>query len=532
MHGIHGRKCLSVDLSDDASADCLTTLTESESGSDLEGNIVNELTVKLNVVTGHDELLVSILGARRVVERDGDIRSSDEELRSVVVHEGGVPSTLLLLEDVDLSTELLDGLDRAGDDHDLATLDLLTLDTTEKGTHVVTSHALVELLVEHLDTSEGGLEGVAETKDLNLSTLGDGASLDTASDDGTTTGDGEDVLDGHQEGLLKVTRGELEPLVGLLHELADGLSADLGVPALKSGQGGARDDGSVLTIETVGGEEVPHLHLDEVKHLRVVNLVDLVDEDNELLDTDLLGEEKVLSGLGHLAVSGGDDNDGTVHLSSTSNHVTDVISVTRAVDVGVVAVGSLVLDVSSGDGDTTGTLLRGLVDGSIVDELAGSRSLGKGLGDGSSQGGLTVVYGTVRMIRKSRECQKTEERRRTKQGFGAGKLLTDVANGTNVHVGLVTDELARLGGVGAKLGSDGDTGKGGEDRGGAGGDGKSGLAPGVHGSRDDGGSSGRGSGPLDGKRASKALGCLGAKQTHDVVCDAGKDEGRKMTGGG
>lgn len=68
---------------------------------------------------------------------------------------------------VDLGLELLDGLDTTGSGDDLATTDLLTLDTTQQCTHVVASLALknyqrqktycvsrathpVELLVERL----------------------------------------------------------------------------------------------------------------------------------------------------------------------------------------------------------------------------------------------------------------------------------------------------------------------------------------------------------------------------------------------
>jgi hypothetical protein len=93
----------------------------------------------------------------------------------------------------------------------------------------------------------------------------------------------------------------------------------------------------------------------------------------------------VLPGLGHLSVAGGNDNDGTVHGSSTSDHVLDVIGVTRAVDGGV-------LDVCGGDGDTTLALLRSLVDGAIV-EVCGVALLGLTLGDGSCEGGLWIVSG-------------------------------------------------------------------------------------------------------------------------------------------
>jgi hypothetical protein len=61
--------------------------------------------------------------------------------------------------------------------------------------------------------------------------------------------------------------------------------------------------------------------------------------------------------------------------------------VTRAVDVGIVAVLGLELDVGSRDGDTTLALLRGLVNGSVVEEV-GQTLGGLVLGDSGSQGGL------------------------------------------------------------------------------------------------------------------------------------------------
>lgn len=60
---------------------------------------------------------------------------------------------------------------------------------------------------------------------------------------------------------------------------------------------------------------------------------------------------------------------------------------TGAVDVGVVAVLSCELNVGSRDGNTTLALLRGLVNGGIVEEV-GKTLRGLVLGDGSSQGGL------------------------------------------------------------------------------------------------------------------------------------------------
>ena len=89
----------------------------------------------------------------------------------------------------------------------------------------------------------------------------------------------------------------------------------------------------------------------------------------------------------HLAVRGGNDNDGTVHVGSTRDHVLDVIGVTGAVDVGVVAVIGLVLDVCGGNRDTTLSLFRRFVDSAILEELCVAL-LCLSLGDGGCEGCL------------------------------------------------------------------------------------------------------------------------------------------------
>jgi len=122
---------------------------------------------------------------------------------------------------------------------------------------------------------------------------------------------------------------------------------------------------------------------------------------------DLAGEQDVLAGLRHRAVSGRHHEDRAVHLRGTRDHVLDVVSVTRAVDVGVVTALRLVLHVRGGDGDAALALLRGVVDLIEAAHLA-AELLAERLGDGSSEGRLAVV---------------------------------DVTDGAHVHVGLRTVEL-------------------------------------------------------------------------------------------
>jgi hypothetical protein len=71
----------------------------------------------------------------------------------------------------------------------------------------------------------------------------------------------------------------------------------------------------------------------------------------------------------HLSIASSYYNNSSVHTSSTSNHVLDIISVTGAVDVSIMSVVGLVLDMGGGDGDTTLALLRGLVNGAIIEEV-------------------------------------------------------------------------------------------------------------------------------------------------------------------
>lgn len=369
-----------------------------------------ELADHLDVVAGHDELGGRVLGALGPCERARLVSSSDEHLRPVVVAEASVATTLLFAEDVHGNEELPVGLDLSGNGNDHTTADILALDTTEEETGVVTSTRLLAGLLEGLDIGDLGLDGRGTlTDELDFLVPLQDTTLDTSRNDGTTAGNREDILNGHEEGLVGLTGGGGDPGVDSLEELINLSLTNLGPAALERAESGTHDDGCLVTLETVAGKKLAHLHLDELQHLRVLDGIDLVDKDDDLLDTDLTGKEQVLTGLGpvhlsvsildaafplgvyaHLTVGGSDDDDGTVHVRGTCNHVLDVIGVTGAVDVGIVAVVGLVLDMGGGDGDTTLALLRRLVDGAVLEEL-GKALLGLALGDGGCEGCLWAI---------------------------------------------------------------------------------------------------------------------------------------------
>jgi hypothetical protein len=216
----------------------------------------------------------------------------------------------------------------------------------------------------------------------------DDALLDAARGHRAAAGDGEDVLHRHQERLVQVALGLRDVGVQLLGELDD-LRRVLRV-ALEGLERGADDERDVIAREVVRGEQLPHLDLDELQELLVVDHVGLVEEHHDVRHADLAGEQDVLARLRHRAVRRRDDEDGAVHLGRARDHVLHVVGVTRAVDVRVVTVLRLVLDVRRGDRDPALLLLRSVVDLREGPGLA-AIFLGEHLRDGRGQRRLAMV---------------------------------------------------------------------------------------------------------------------------------------------
>jgi hypothetical protein len=127
-------------------------------------------------------------------------------------------------------------------------------------------------------------------------------------------------------------------------------------------QSGDANDRDVVTGVLVLGEKLAQVELDQLDELLVVDHVALVERDHQERNADLAREDDVLAGLRHGAVVGSHDEDRAVHLGSAGDHIFDVILVSRAVHVRVVALLGLVFDVSDRDCDATSLLFRCLVD--------------------------------------------------------------------------------------------------------------------------------------------------------------------------
>ncbi|CAH0326788.1 hypothetical protein SRABI128_05567 [Microbacterium sp. Bi128] len=299
-------------------------------------------------------------------------------------------SAFVLGEDVDVSLEVGVRGDGTRLDDNLATLDIVALQTAEQEATVLAGPCFVELLVEHLDTGNRGLLDRADADDLDLGVDGEGSTLGAARNNGATAGDREDIFDRHQEGLVTVTYGVRNGLVDSSHEVLNGLDPD-GV-AFEGLQAGNANNRSLVAIEALRAEQLANFHFNEVEELFVVNHVSLVQRDQQVGNANLAGEQNVLAGLSHRAVSGGNHEDCTVHLSSAGDHVLDVVSVTRSVYVCVVALLGLVLNVGDVDGNAALTLFGSRVNRREVTLLVESRVLVvQHLGNGGRQRRLTVV---------------------------------------------------------------------------------------------------------------------------------------------
>ena len=219
-------------------------------------------------------------------------------------------------------------------------------------------------------------------------------SLDTTDGHRANATNLVDILKGETEGLIRRAGRRVDSIDGLEEGLARGL-ASLGlllptlvpwavggvvdhVVTVESGDG---DEGNLLRVEADLLDEIGGL-LDDflVTGFGPLGGVHLVDGDDELLDTEGIGEESVLTSLAILGdtsleftSTGSNDENGAISLGGTGNHVLDEITVTRGIcgesekaqlkcgsrkhtNDSDVVLGGLELPESDIDGDTTLTL--------------------------------------------------------------------------------------------------------------------------------------------------------------------------------
>ena len=178
---------------------------------------MNELNCHLNVITRHAHLY-----SLWKIALTCNVCCSEVELRSVVVEERCMTSTLVLGKDINLTLEVLMACYCARLAENLSSLDLVTVDTTEKSSDVITSLSLIKKLTEHLDTCNDSLLNLfLDTNDLKRIIEVKSTTLYTACSNCSTSCDGEYVLNRHKERLICLTNRIRDILINCIHELHD-----------------------------------------------------------------------------------------------------------------------------------------------------------------------------------------------------------------------------------------------------------------------------------------------------------------------
>merc|ERR1712112_488395 len=271
-----------------------------------------------------------------------------------------------VVEDDDLGGEVGDtggGL-VLGVGGDVAPLDVLHGNVLDVEANVVAGDSIGEGLVVHLDRLDlsGEVDGGEGDNHAGL----DHSSLNTTNGHCANAANLVNILEGQPEGLVGGPAGWDDRVESLKQSHAVGLALlPLHVPPLVPAHVG-RGLNHVVAVPSGDGDEghsggvVAHL-LDEPGHLLLdlfepslgvgwLGGVHLVDSHDELLDTQGVCKEGVLPSLAilgdtclELSSSGGSDQDSTIGLAGSGDHVLDEVTMSGGVDDGDIVLGGLEL---------------------------------------------------------------------------------------------------------------------------------------------------------------------------------------------
>src|SRR6476661_1170343 len=171
------RPILLSDLCDNPRADRTAAFADREAQARVHGDRGDQFHAEADVVARHDHLCTF-----RQLHFARHVGRAEVELRTIVGEERRVTTALVLRQDIDFRLEVGVRRDRARLAQYLTALDVLTADAAKQRADVVACLALIEQLAEHLDASDDGLLGVADSDDFDFLANLDDAGLDTARD--------------------------------------------------------------------------------------------------------------------------------------------------------------------------------------------------------------------------------------------------------------------------------------------------------------------------------------------------------------
>src|SRR5699024_4291108 len=122
------------------------------------------------------------------------------------------------------------------------------------------------------------------------------------------------------------------------------------------------DDWCVIAWEVILVQQLTDFHVYQLKQLFIVNHITFVHEYNDVRYTYLTRQQDVLFCLSHNTVCSSNNQDSSIHLSSTCDHIFNVVSMSWAVNVCIVTFFCLILYVCCRNCDTTFSFFWSFVD--------------------------------------------------------------------------------------------------------------------------------------------------------------------------
>jgi len=170
----------------------------------------------------------------------------------------------------------------------------------------------------------------------------------------------------------------------------DTLLSDFRISILDVADSWTSNESWFFWIVIVFFEQIFELKLDKINNISFFDQIHFVHENKDVSDTDLSTKKDMFFSLGHRSVNSWHNQNTCVHLSSSSDHVLDVIDVSRAVYVSIMSRFCFILKSCSIDGNTSGFFFRGFIDFGVFN-IFSFLPVGKILGNCGGECCLTVI---------------------------------------------------------------------------------------------------------------------------------------------
>src|SRR5688500_246833 len=347
------RAALFSNLRHDACANGSAALANGKTQTFFHGNRRNQVYRHRNIVPRHYHLR-----ARRQFDRARHIGRAKVELRPVALEKRGMTSTFLFAQYVDLGREFGVRGNGRGFGHYLPALDFFTLGAAQQYANIVSSLPLVQQLPEHFHARANCLQRGPQPDDLDFFAHFDYAALNPACYHGAAPGYGENVFHRHQKGAVYTTHRLRYVAVKRRPKHVDGWLPYVALVAFQRLQRRTNDDRGVIPWKIVFGQQFANFHFHQLQQLGIVYHVRFVHVHHNVGNTYLACQKNVLACLRHGAVGRRYHQYRAVHLRCPRDHVLHIVSVTRTVNVRIVAAVRFILYVRGINGDAASLLFR------------------------------------------------------------------------------------------------------------------------------------------------------------------------------